>query len=258
MLNNVHQIEAYKLLQTTPLKTASSVLQATDTQSKASAKATSLTALKSATVTYPASITAQVTKLTTWAALMTRAGTVCGTFTANVTPYQVPTNMIELYNGWDVYLKVAALPADTPLRANTAVADTTVVAALQTAVTGLDITALSTAWTTINTALVMPPAVSGQPAPVQPTLTQAQIDALVAAMTAAEPKFTAMTALINAVDTLGTNAKMDGDKANDAFHRAVDVAVLTNIASNDILTDSLKAIVSPAVYQALADANSDS
>jgi len=258
MLDNQHQIDAYKLLQASPIKTASSILQATDVESKAKAKGTSLGGLILATVTYPASITAQVTKLTSWAALLNRASTVCGTFKTNVTPYQTPTEMIELYVGWDVYLKVSGLPADSLLRTNAAVADTTLVAALQTAVNGMTFTDVFTAWNAVNAALTIAPVTDPQAPPIPaPTLTQAQIDALTTAMSAAEPTFTALTGQVNSVETLATNAKSDADKASDAFHRAVDVSVMTNIASSPVLADSLKAIVTPEIYQALAAVSTD-
>ncbi|HAV1601612.1 TPA: hypothetical protein JG832_002503 [Enterobacter hormaechei subsp. xiangfangensis] len=262
MLDNKHQVAAYKLLQSTPIKTAVSVSQAASIETTAKAKATSLTALKVATITYPATITAEVTKLAGWATLLNRAATVAGDFKTSATPWQTPTEMIELYVGWQVYCKVKGLPDTTPVRTNDAIADTTIVAALKAAVDGLDITALQTAWQTVNTALAAPAGGTGTGsggtgAAAAPTLTAAQVTALQTAMTTAEPTFTALTAKIDAVSTLGANAKNDAALADTAYHLAVDVAVMTNIASNDVLTRSLKAIVSQGVYDELLAANKD-
>lgn len=263
MLDNPHQLAAYKLLQTTPVHTAASITTAAAVSTAAAAKATALGALKSATVTYPASITAQVTLLTSWVTLITRAKTVCDTFKTTITPYQDINEMIELYTGWQVYLKVNNLAATTNLRTNDAVADTTKVAALKTAIDALSFTALTTAWHTINTALTPPPPAAGGAGtgattnPVTPTLSQAQIDALATAMTTATPTYTALKTKIDAVEALTNNAKNDAAHATDAYTRAVTVAILTNVAGNGVLTNSLKAIISAGVYTELQAANAN-
>jgi hypothetical protein len=82
-------------------------------------------------------------------------------------------------------------------------------------------------------------------------LSPAQISALTATMTDADEAYESLASKVSAVDSLTANAKTDADLAFDAFHRAVDVAVLTNIASTDILDGSLQAIVSPATYNEL-------
>jgi hypothetical protein len=55
-----------------------------------------------------------------------------------------------------VYTKVNELPDTTPIRTNVAVADTATVLALRTAVESLNLTAITSAWQTVNIALTPP------------------------------------------------------------------------------------------------------
>lgn len=254
MLDNPHQIEAYKLLQANPIHTANSIVQAGIVEVSAQAKAAALSALLLPTVTYPSTISTQVTQLKGWIALLNRIAASGNAFKNTITPYQTPTEMIELYIGWQVYTKVNELPVATPIRTNIAVADTVIVVALRTAVESLNLTAITTAWQTVNTALTPSDGGSGSSGgtgtegTTAPGLSPAQISALTATMTDADEIYTALASNVTAVENLTANAKTDGDLALDAFHRAVDVAVLTNIGSTDILDGSLQAIVSPAIY----------
>lgn len=251
MLDNQHQIAAYKLLQATPVHAANSLGLAAQTATSAGAKSTTLGALHVTSITYPTTVSAQVTMLTGWVALLTRVKTVCDTFKTDLVPYQDPEQMIQLYNGWLVYLKVNNLPETTPIKTNLAIADTTVVAALKADIDGLALTALSKAWNTVNTVLSTPPASGGTGSTTTPTLSPAQVTALETEMNTAKPAFDALKIKTDAVQTLMNNAKSDASHANDAFGRAVTVAILTNIAGNEVLTDSLKAIIPANVYAEL-------
>lgn len=257
MLDNPHQIAAYKLLQATPIHTANSIVQAGAVNVSAQAKAAALTALLLPAVTYPSTISTQVTKLTNWIALLNRIAASGSAFKNTISQYQTPTEMIELYLGWQVYTKVNELPDTTPIRTNVAVADTATVQALRTAVESLNLTAITSAWQAVNTALTPSDGGSGSSGgtgtegTTAPGLSPAQISALTATMTDADEAYESLAAKVSAVDSLTANAKTDADLAFDAFHRAVDVAVLTNIASTDILDGSLQAIVSPATYNEL-------
>ncbi|HAT3959709.1 TPA: hypothetical protein I9Y37_001846 [Citrobacter freundii] len=256
MLDNPHQLAAYKLLQASGIHKAASITLAGTISAEAATKAAAVAALHVTTITYPDTIAAQVTLLTTWAALLTRVKTVCDTFVTHVTPYQEPTDMIQLYNGWEVYKKVNALPDDQDIRTNAAVGDTTVVAGLKTALDAIDTGTLATAWGIVNTALtpapVTPPATA-----TTPTLTQQQITDLGVAMTKAGVTFDALKTATDAVETLGNNAKADADVSNDAFSRAVSVAILTNITSNGMLTDSVKAILPANVFSEIQAATTN-
>lgn len=261
MLDNQHQINIYGMLNTTPVHSADSVVKCGTISAAAQTKATAAAALHVSTITYPATITAQLNKLTGWITALQRVKSVCDTFKTNVTPYQDPNQMIELYIGWQIHCKVGNITDVTKCRTNNAVGDTTIVNALNTALTAIDLTALTKAWTDVNTALTPAPVTggtSGATTPVTPALSQTLITALQTATTAIDPKFSALGTATTNVENLGKNAKQDGDIAASAFNRAVMVSILTNLAGNTILTNSLKAIVPANMYTELQAANANS
>ncbi|HBM2815630.1 TPA: hypothetical protein LU109_003539 [Enterobacter hormaechei subsp. xiangfangensis] len=253
MLDNRHQVDAYKKLQASPIHTAHSVDLAKQINTGATAMAATVLACKSATITYPATVTPYLNKLTSWSNSLTLAATTCKAFADDMTPYMTPNQMIEYYIGWQCYCKIQGQPDTTPFKVNDAVADTTLTGNLNAARTAINLAALTAAWAKLNTALTPVAATPPATGTTTPALSAQAITDLQTAMAPYDALFTTFAAAIPPVKTLHDQAKDHGDKAKDAFDRAVTVSILQNIASSNILTPALKAIIAAPIYQDLMD-----
>ncbi|HFU2857317.1 TPA: hypothetical protein ACGQ50_000857 [Enterobacter cloacae] len=246
MLDTDQQVKAYRALRAAGgVHPAASVTLAATVKTAAAGKAANLTTATKppAGATYPASITALISTIGGMGAHFTAAATAADAFHAAIDPWDDIQELIRMSIGFDVHIKEQQLAKTTVFPLVTAIADTQKVAALNTAVNGVDITAIVAAMGAINTQLTpaapVPPATVG----VAKTLTQAQIDALTKAVNDQKPHDTPVTTATADLNTLTNSAKTSITQAETAFKDGVTIALIVSLKADPRMAGAITALI---------------
>lgn len=259
MLDTPKQVAAFKKLQTKRGGTAPSITSATDVQAKATAKKTALaTAIKPlAGVVFPATISASITAINGYISALGLANDACNPLITDVKPhYQDVIELVNMAIGFECYLKGNSMALSTPFGLVDALGDSTIVKALQNAVTAYDNTAIIAAMTSIQTTLTpvtTPPVGGGQGTTTITPLTQTQIDALATAVAAQAATVSTMTTETPPVKTLADNASASITQAKTAYNDAIAITLI-DVLRHDYprMEAAVDALVHPDVIAALA------
>ncbi|MEE9647887.1 hypothetical protein [Enterobacter soli] len=245
MLSTTYQLDAYKaLIAAGGLVTPASATQATSAANKATSLSDTLSALILLTVTYPSTVTNYTAKISAWAEALANVEEDANTYSALMKEYADLSVLVQLTIGWDVYCRANGID-ETELPVSAAIGDAKEPAAVLSALSALNTADIVSAMGEINTAALAAVA-TGLPA----ALTNAQITALQTAVANFIAPMAAVNTALSVLDARHTEALKSATQAEDAYNKAIAVALI-NSSINSAAVSSAVSAITPASVMAI-------
>ncbi|EKN4689578.1 hypothetical protein JE944_003117 [Yersinia ruckeri] len=256
MLDNEKQIAAFKALAVEGIHAPASLITAQATGEQATSKAGLLDSMVKPEITYPASVSDSLKKITNASLILAAAASAANQFSLAINGYQSPSQLIQMRIGWECYLKGNELNADTPFYLIDAIADVELTLAQSQLISAIQTGNTEAAMKDINSTLSVGAGigvgdVSGSGG-LTPQLTDKQIVRLATAAAELISSLSGVGTTSETVKALAEKASDSAHKANLSFSDAVGVSIISGLLESTVMAGALKAITPSSVINALS------
>lgn len=255
MLDNEKQIAAFKALAAEGIHAPASLITAQATGEQATSKAGLLDSMVKPEITYPASVSDSLKKITNASLILAAAASAANQFSLAINGYQSPSQLIQMRIGWECYLKGNELNADTPFYLIDAIADVELTLAQSQLISAIQTGNTEAAMKDINSTLSVGGIgvgdVSGSGG-LTPQLTDKQIVRLATAAAELISSLSGVGTTSETVKALAEKASDSAHKANLSFSDAVGVSIISGLLESTVMAGALKAITPSSVINALS------